>query len=71
MSQNHQISSHGGRLFGLVWLGVYPMITLVFWLCGDVLRILPLPIQTLVLSGLMVGYMVFLWMPFIQRFSST
>ncbi|MBV9230395.1 MAG: hypothetical protein JOZ18_13885 [Chloroflexi bacterium] len=71
MSQSHQINRHGGRLFALVWLGVYPMVTLVFWLFGDVLRILPLPIQTLVLSGLMVGYMVFLWMPFIHRFSST
>jgi antibiotic biosynthesis monooxygenase (ABM) superfamily enzyme len=68
MPQDHQNGLHGGRLFALAWLGVYPMVTLVSWLTGDVLLTLPLPIRTLVLSGLMVGYMVFFWIPFIQRF---
>jgi len=68
MSQDHQAGLHGVRLFALAWLGVYPMVTLVSWLFGDVLLTLPLPIRTLILSGLMVGYMVFFWMPFIQRF---
>lgn len=70
MSPDHQMSFHGGRLFAMAWMGVYPMVTLISWLFGGVLLALPLPIRTLVLSGLMVGYMVFFWMPFIQRVST-
>jgi hypothetical protein len=69
MSPDHQIDLHGVRLFALAWLGVYPMMTLVSWLFGDVLLLLPLPIRTFILSGLMVGYTVVFWMPFIQRFN--
>jgi hypothetical protein len=68
MSADHQMGLHGGRLFALAWLGVYPIVTLVSWLFGDALLTMPLLIRTLVLSGLMVGYMVFFWIPFIQRF---
>ena len=67
MSHDHQMGLHGGRLFALAWVGVYPMVTLISWLFGGVLLALPLPIRTLVLSGLTVGYLLFFWMPFLQR----
>jgi len=70
MSQDHQTGLRGRRLFAMAWVGVYPVITLISWLFGDVLLALPLPIRTLALSGLIVGYMVFFWMPFIQRFTT-
>lgn len=69
MSQDNQTDLHGGRLFVLAWIGVYPLVTLISLLFGDVLLTLPLAIRTLILSGLVVGYMVFFWIPIIQRFT--
>ncbi len=69
MSQDNQTGFHGGRLFVLAWIGVYPVVTLISLLFGDVLLTLPLAIRTFILSGLVVGYMVFFWIPIIQRFT--
>ena len=68
MSQDSKTGLHGGRLFMMAWIGVYPIVTLISWLFGDVLLTLPLAARTLLLSGLIVGYMVFFWIPIIQRF---
>jgi antibiotic biosynthesis monooxygenase (ABM) superfamily enzyme len=71
MSQNRTIGLHSVRLFVIAWIGVYPMVTLVSWLFGEGLQMLPLLVRTLVLSGLVVAYMVFFWMPFIRRFQKS
>jgi antibiotic biosynthesis monooxygenase (ABM) superfamily enzyme len=67
MSRDHQKGLRGGRLFVLAWVGVYPMVTLISWLFGEVLQALPLLVRTFILSGLVVGYMVFFWIPLIGR----
>ena len=69
MSHDSQTGLHGGRLFVLAWIGVYPIVTLISLLFGDVLLTLPLAIRTFILSGLIVGYMLFFWIPIIQRFT--
>lgn len=69
MSQDSQTGLHGGRLFALAWIGVYPVVTLISWLFGDALLTLPLAVRTLILSGVIVGYMVFFWIPILQRFN--
>lgn len=71
MSQDSQTGLHGGRLFVMAWIGVYPIVTLITLLFGEALLTLPLFIRTLVLSGLVVAYMIFLWIPFIQRFNTS
>jgi antibiotic biosynthesis monooxygenase (ABM) superfamily enzyme len=67
MSQHSQTGLHGSRLFVLAWIGVYPMVTLISWLFGEALMTLPLIMRTFVLSGVVVGFMIFLWIPLIQR----
>jgi antibiotic biosynthesis monooxygenase (ABM) superfamily enzyme len=69
MSQESQTGLHGGRLFVLAWIGVYPIVTLISLLFGELLLTIPLVIRTLILSGLIVAYMVFIWIPILQRFS--
>jgi antibiotic biosynthesis monooxygenase (ABM) superfamily enzyme len=53
----------------MAWIGVYPFVTLISWGFGELLLSVPLAIRTLFLSGLVVGYMIFFWIPFIQRFN--
>ncbi|MCI0709978.1 MAG: hypothetical protein L0154_07425 [Chloroflexi bacterium] len=66
MSQTRHTGLHGSRLFLLAWIGVYPMVTVISWIFSDELMSLTLPIRTLLLSGLIVAYMVFAWIPFVQ-----
>jgi antibiotic biosynthesis monooxygenase (ABM) superfamily enzyme len=50
--------------FALInWLAVYPVITFVLWLTGPLLSRIPLPVETLVISGLLVSLMNFAVMP--------
>ena len=52
------------RMALLTWLVVYPLITLLLALLEPLLGALPLPLRTLVLTGIMVPAMVYLAMPF-------
>jgi antibiotic biosynthesis monooxygenase (ABM) superfamily enzyme len=69
MSADGHTGLHGTRLFLLAWIGVYPIVTLISMLFGELLLVLPLAIRTLVLSGVVVGFMVFVWIPVLQRFN--
>lgn len=51
----------------MVWLAIYPAITLMQWLIGDVLVQLPIPIRTLVITGILVPLMVFVLLPLLRR----
>lgn len=52
----------------LVWVAIYPTLTILFALFGDLFaQIAPMPLQTLVTTLLVVPLMVFLIMPFLQR----
>lgn len=55
------------KLFWLTWLAIYPLITLIFLLFGDVLALLPLPLRTLVLTGSLVYLMTYWLMPMLMK----
>ena len=51
----------------LIWVAIYPSITLLFLLFGDLLHRLPVPLRTLVLTAVLVPLVVFLLLPLLQR----
>jgi antibiotic biosynthesis monooxygenase (ABM) superfamily enzyme len=52
----------------LVWLAIYPSVTLLSWLFGKQLnQITFLPLRTLVLTIVIVPLMVFVLLPLLQK----
>jgi hypothetical protein len=51
----------------MVWLAIYPAITVLQFLIGDVLVRLPIPLRTLILTGILVPLMVFVLLPLLRR----
>ena len=50
-----------------IWMAIYPSITLFYFLFGESLPILPLHIRTLVLTIILVPWIVFIGVPFVER----
>lgn len=51
----------------VVWLAIYPTITLLLALGGPLIATWPLPLRTLALTVIAVPLMVFLLLPRLQR----
>lgn len=51
----------------LVWLAIYPAITILTYLIGDLIKNLPLPIKTLIMTGILVPLMVFVLLPILRK----
>lgn len=51
----------------MVWIAIYPTITLVTFLIGDYIKHLPLPLKTLIMTGILVPLMVFVLLPFLGK----
>ena len=51
----------------LIWIAIYPSITLQVLLFGEALARLPLPLRTLVMTGILVPLMVFVLLPLLQK----
>ena len=51
----------------VVWLAIYPTITLVLWLAGPRVAGWPLALRTLAITAVVVPLMVYLLMPAFQR----
>jgi antibiotic biosynthesis monooxygenase (ABM) superfamily enzyme len=51
----------------LVWLAIYPTITLLLELGGPLINDWPLPLRTLALTAVAVPTMVFVLIPALQR----
>lgn len=51
----------------MVWIAIYPSITLVQLLIGNQLLSLPLPIRTLIMTGILVPLMVYVLLPFLRK----
>ena len=43
----------------IVWIAIYPAITLLTYLIGDKINYLPLPLKTLIMTGILVPLRVF------------
>jgi antibiotic biosynthesis monooxygenase (ABM) superfamily enzyme len=48
----------------LIWLAIYPLVTLLFYLLGGFLAPLPLPLRTLILTLIAVPLMAYVLLPF-------
>jgi antibiotic biosynthesis monooxygenase (ABM) superfamily enzyme len=51
----------------LVWLAIYPALTLLLWIAGPEIRSWPLPLRTLALTVILVPSMVYVLLPALQR----
>ena len=51
----------------MVWLAIYPAITLLTYLIGDYIKNLPLPLKTLIMSGILVPLMIFVLLPILRK----
>lgn len=51
----------------MVWLAIYPTITLVSLLIGDTIKSWPLPFKTLLMTGILVPLMVFVLLPLLRK----
>jgi antibiotic biosynthesis monooxygenase (ABM) superfamily enzyme len=51
----------------LIWLAIYPALTLLLWLVGPTIRSWPLAARTLTLTVVLVPLMVFVLIPALQR----
>ena len=48
----------------IVWVAIYPTITVIQYFFGDILVELPLAVRTLILTAVLVPSMVYLLIPF-------
>jgi antibiotic biosynthesis monooxygenase (ABM) superfamily enzyme len=51
----------------MVWLAIYPTLTFVSYLIGDVIKDWPLPLKTLLMTGILVPTMVFILLPILRK----
>ena len=52
----------------IIWLAIYPLITLIFALLGKQLILInPLPLRTLIITLIAVPTMVFVLIPILQK----
>jgi antibiotic biosynthesis monooxygenase (ABM) superfamily enzyme len=51
----------------MVWLAIYPAITVLTFLIGDSIKNLPLPIKTLIMTGILVPLMIFVLLPLLRK----
>ena len=51
----------------IIWLSIYPLITLVFYFFGPELLRIPLPLRTLILTMVLVPTMVFVMVPIVTK----
>lgn len=51
----------------LVWLAIYPLITLLFFGLGDLLLDFPVPVRTLILTLIAVPLMVYVILPLYHK----
>jgi hypothetical protein len=51
----------------LIWISIYPLITLLLFVSADGLRGWPLPLRTLLLTIIAVPVVVYVLLPFYSR----
>jgi antibiotic biosynthesis monooxygenase (ABM) superfamily enzyme len=55
------------KLAILIWLAIYPTLTLVLWLVGPEIQDWPLALRTLLITVVLVPVMVFVLLPALQH----
>lgn len=54
----------------IIWLAIFPLITLTFYLFGDLLLLLPLVLRTFILTIIIVPTVFYIIVPFYTRLLS-
>ncbi len=54
----------------IIWLAIYPLITLLYGLLGDYLAMVVMPVRTLILTLIAVPIMFYLLVPLLNRLFS-
>lgn len=57
---------HHKRTF-LTWLAIYPLITIMFWVFGEYLMLISLPLRTLVLTLVLVPLLSYDVIPYFNK----
>ena len=55
------------RFVVIVWLAIYPAVTLLQWLLGPLMEGWPVPLKTLLISVIEIPYAVFFAIPLLQK----
>jgi antibiotic biosynthesis monooxygenase (ABM) superfamily enzyme len=55
----------------IIWLAIYPLITLLYFLLGSSLSGLPLMLRTLILTAIAVPVMFYFLLPFYNKIFSS
>lgn len=51
----------------VIWIAIYPALTLLITLFGEYLILLPLPLRTLVMTAVLVPLLVFVLVPALHK----
>lgn len=51
----------------LIWLAIYPLITILFYALGGFIKDFPIPIKTLILTIIAVPTVVYVILPFYMK----
>ena len=52
----------------MVWIAIYPSITILQMLIGKQMMVLPIPLRSLILTLILVPLMVFVLLPILRKF---
>lgn len=65
MTQNNKHHQH--KMAFIIWLAIFPLITITFYLFGDLLMLLPLVARTFLLTIIIVPTVFYIIVPFYTR----
>lgn len=54
----------------IIWIAIYPLITILYYLLGGLLLPLPIPLKTLILTVIAVPIMFYLLIPLLNKLFS-
>jgi antibiotic biosynthesis monooxygenase (ABM) superfamily enzyme len=64
------MNKHQHKRTFLIWLSIYPLITVLFYALGGWIKDFPLPLKTLVLTAIAVPIVSYILLPFYHKIFS-
>lgn len=66
----HSNKNNQHKMAFIIWLAIFPLITLTFYLFGDLLLLLPLVLRTFILTIIIVPTVFYIIVPLYTRLLS-
>lgn len=66
----HSNKNNQHKMAFIIWLAIFPLITLTFYLFGDLLMLLPLVLRTFILTIIIVPTVFYIIVPLYTRLLS-